>query len=66
MGSMINWVEAVGHPNDAAVVRGEIEARGARGKGFLQATLQVWRSSMGRWLDETAKRVEKRWNRGGR
>lgn len=63
LGSMINWVEATGHPQDAAVVRGEIAARGARGKNFLGQVLEVWQSSMGRWLDEAAKRIEKKFNK---
>lgn len=63
LGSAINWVESVGHPDDAAVVRGEIAARGVKGKQFLGQVLEVWQSGMGRWLDEAAKRIEKRFNR---
>ena len=63
LGSMINWVESVGHADDAAVVRGEIATRGVKGKQFLGQVMQVWQSGMGRWMDEAARRIEKRFNR---
>ena len=56
-----SWMHTVGHPGNVREVRAEITARGTKGKLFLAQTLEMWDDSLPRWIEEAARRIEKRW-----
>ncbi len=64
LGHTISWKEAVGHPDSGREIRKEISARGVKGKRFLGQVLDQWRDNLPRWLDEAARRIEKRFKTG--
>ena len=64
LGHVISWKEAVGHPDSGREIRKEISASGVKGKRFLGQVLDQWKDSLPRWLDEAARRIEKRFKTG--
>ena len=64
LGHLINWKDAVGHPDSAREIRKEISARGVKGKRFLGKVVEQWEQSLGRWLEEAAQRIEKKFKTG--
>lgn len=64
LGHVIIWKESVGHPDSAREIRKEISARGVKGKRFLGQVLDKWNESLPRWLDEAARRIEKKFKTG--
>ena len=64
MGHVISWKDSVGHPDSGRELRKEISARGVKGKRFLGQVLDQWQASLPRWLDEAARRIEKKFRTG--
>lgn len=64
LGSIINWKEAVGHPDSGREIQRQIAVRGVKGKAFLGQVVERWRDNLPRWLEEAARRIEKKFKTG--
>lgn len=64
LGALIRWKEAVGYPGSARELQAYIRRHGVKGKRFIGQVHDRWLADMPRWMDEAARRIERRLARG--